>query len=271
MTYFGFLFRFLVIPLAALACLIAWQKTRPADPDSAGAARVIWLAIAVQIGLAVFYTTPWDNYLVAHHVWYYNPAQVSGVLLGYVPLEEYMFFVLEAVLVGLLWQLLAPALRAETPFRPSQRLRSWSCGAGLALWCGSLLLLFVGSQPATYLGLILGWALPPILIQLAFGADILWQRRKLLAALIFIPALYLSLADSLAIRSGVWSIDAAQSLGIFIGGLPLEEGLFFFVTVMLLAFGMTLSVAKESRTRIAILKRRLPQYAAPAKPEAENP
>jgi lycopene cyclase domain-containing protein len=256
MTYFGFLLCFLVTPIVPLLFFRTWKmrgKSAAAfQGDKAG-----WSALAVQVALAVLYTTPWDNYLVATGVWYYNPAQVSGVLLGYVPLEEYTFFVLESILVGLWWQFLATRLDAAGPCRRPARLRLWSSIAVLVMWGGSLIILSSGWKPATYLGLILGWALPPIMIQLAFGADILWQRRKPLALLILVPALYLSCADTMAIRGGVWAIATAQSTGIFIGGLPLEEGVFFFVTVILLGFGMTLSLAPESRARLIAVSRAL--------------
>jgi hypothetical protein len=41
--------------------------------------------------------------------------------------------------------------------------------------------------------------------------------------------------------------------------LPLEEALFFFITVTLLAFGMALTLAPESRARLAAFSRDLPR------------
>ncbi len=259
MTYFGFLLLFLVLPIVALLLFAALQR-RPSTP-------AVWVAIAVQVVLAVLYTSPWDNYLVAHGVWYYNPVRVSGILLGFVPVEEYVFFVLQAILVGLVWQALSPRSGFVRAFVPSGRTRLWSCAVVGLLWLGALLLLFGGWKPGTYLSLISAWALPPILIQLAFGADILWHKRELLLGLIVLPGLYLSAADSLAIRSGIWTIDPAQSMGVFIGSLPLEEGLFFFVTVVLLSFGMALSLSSESHSRLAVyldgLRTRLPWALRP--------
>jgi lycopene cyclase domain-containing protein len=49
---------------------------------------------------ALIWTTPWDNYLVASGVWRYDSTKVWNVILGYVPLEEYMFFVLLSLGVG---------------------------------------------------------------------------------------------------------------------------------------------------------------------------
>ena len=99
----------------------------------------------------------------------------------------------------------------------------------------------------------LAWALPPIILQIAFGADVLWHHRKLVVGVILPIGLYLSFADSLAIRAGIWAIDPAQSTGLFIGGLPLEEGVFFFATAILITFGLTLTLSAESRKRFHIM------------------
>ena len=54
--------------------------------------------------IAVAYTTPWDNYLVATNVWWYDESLVTGLKLGWVPIEEYTFFVLQTLMTGL-WTL----------------------------------------------------------------------------------------------------------------------------------------------------------------------
>ncbi|MEZ4642189.1 MAG: hypothetical protein R3E31_05515 [Chloroflexota bacterium] len=41
------------------------------------------------------------------------------------------------------------------------------------------MILLIGWQPGNYLALELGWALPYIMLQLFFGADILWRQRRL--------------------------------------------------------------------------------------------
>jgi lycopene cyclase domain-containing protein len=55
--------------------------------------------------IAVVYTTPWDNYLVATGVWWYDPQLVTGLVLGWVPIEEYTFFIVQPILAGL-WLLM---------------------------------------------------------------------------------------------------------------------------------------------------------------------
>ncbi len=89
------------------------------------------------------------------------------------------------------------------------------------------------------------------MIQLAFGADILWRYKGLVFWTLVPATLYLAWADSLAISAGTWTIDPAQSFNIFLGGvLPIEEFIFFLLTNTLLVFGVTLVLARESQSRL---------------------
>jgi len=61
--------------------------------------------------IAALYATPWDNLIVAQGVWSYDPHRVAGIILGWVPLEEYLFFLLQPMLTGLI--VLALLVRAR--------------------------------------------------------------------------------------------------------------------------------------------------------------
>ena len=278
MTYFGFLLRFLVTPIIIFLVIAHRDNQRNRQMVGFRNGRAVWMGIAVHIVLAVLYTTPWDNYLVATGVWYYNPELVTGIVLGYVPIEEYTFFVLETILAGLWWWFLglrfsplplalsgAPAetkrgegLGVRENFTPNKRLVFLSTCVPIFLWVISTCLLFFGDARWTYLSIILVWALPPIIIQLWFGADILWHYRKLVFWGIVAPATYLSLTDMLALKETTWSISPDQTTGIlFFGILPVEEALFFFITNVLLTFGMTLLLANVSQERFAELKNQI--------------
>jgi lycopene cyclase domain-containing protein len=106
MTYILFLFLFMCLPLVGLALTLRGSLRR----------QHLTMLIAL-VTIAVVYTTPWDNYLVATRVWYYNPQLVLSVPLGYVPLEEYAFFILQTFLTGLfalwLWRRYYPSDFAE--------------------------------------------------------------------------------------------------------------------------------------------------------------
>lgn len=253
MTYFGFLLRFLVIPILLLLIVNWHEKERP----TLGFNDVkIWQGILIHIALAVIYTTPWDNYLVATGVWYYDPDLVTGVVFGYVPLEEYTFFALETLMIGLWWWMLARrrVFIPDQPFTLNKSLRAWTLGLLAVPWVFSLFVLLSGWGRGTYLAITLTWALPAIAPQLAFGADILWHYRRLLGTVILSGVGYLSTMDALAIGAGTWTIDPSQSTGIFIGNLPIEEAVFFVITVVLISFGMTLLLANVSQERLGELK-----------------
>ncbi|HVF26409.1 MAG TPA: lycopene cyclase domain-containing protein, partial [Anaerolineales bacterium] len=120
---------------------------------------------------------------------------------------------------------------------------------------------FSDNKPLTYLSIILFWALPAILPQLLFGADILWHYRKLVTLAILIPGTYLSLMDISALKATTWSISPSQTTGIlFLGILPLEEIVFFFVTNVLITFGLTLLLAKVSQERFAEIRAQLQSW-----------
>ncbi len=252
MTYFGFLLIFLVIPIIVL--LLARIR-------NGQSVRLFWWAMGAQIALALIYTTPWDNHLVATGVWYYSRKLVTGIVLGYVPVEEYAFFVLETLLAGLWWQQCSTRLRPLHAFRPSRDMRLLSAGGAAGVWIVLALIFFRGWKPGTYLLITLIWALPPITLQLAYGADLLWHERRLVAAAIFPLGIYLSAADAVAIRAGIWAIDQGQSTGVLIGGLPIEEAVFFFVTIILIIFGMTLTLSEEGRKRLPLPRRNNKQVA----------
>ncbi len=250
MTYLNFLIVFLGVPLAGLAWLHSRDRGRPQRGLLLGGAAAI-AAVLVHVVVALVYTTPWDNYLVATGVWYYDPALVLGITFGWVPLEEYLFFILQPLLTGgwLVWlgrRMAAP--RPDAPLRPCLR---WAAtlAAGV-LWLAAVVVLLSGWRPGTYLGLELGWALPPIMLQLAVGADLLWQRRRLVGLAIVSTTLYLCAADALAIGAGTWTISPAHSVNVFVAGLPLEEIVFFLTTNTLIVFGLTLALTTETHARL---------------------
>lgn len=244
MTYFGFLLQFLILPILTLLIITWWDLWQVRDTPGFYRVRVP-LIIAVHVLIALAYTTPWDNYLVATGVWSYNPALVTGLVFGYVPVEEYTFFAVEALLAGLWWWLLARRIRPpENQFKPSRSGRLIAFGVLFAVWALFAFFFFLGSDNWNYLGIIITWALPAIFPQILFGADLLWHYRRLVFWAIVPLGAYLSLADIVALRATTWSISTSQTTGVvFFGILPLEEVVFFFITNVLIGFGMTLMLS----------------------------
>lgn len=258
MKYFGFLARFVVIPLAIFTFL-NWRDSKRGKklPDELQG-MPIEATLAGMSAVAFTYTTPWDNYLVATKVWWYKPELVVGVILGYVPIEEYSFFILQTLLTGVWTTYLARYVPVDAPPKHPMRVRVGMTLAFAGIWVWAVYNLFRGPKSRTYLSITLAWALLPLMFQAAFGGDILWRHRRLIALGIIPPTLYLGAADSLAIGSGTWTISEEKSVNYMIGGkLPFEEGLFFLITNVLVTLGVTLVMAKESQRRVPGWARKL--------------
>lgn len=253
MTYFGFLIIFLILPLAAIYVQHLYDKKLGMSLPVSWRSLPLWIVLLGQALIAVVYTTPWDNYLVATRAWWYNPALVTGYLIGYVPIEEYTFFILQTFLTGSFLLLLVrhqPQWGEGVTIGPQQA-RVLVTAVLALIWLIFVVILISGWKPGTYLGLLMVWALPPLMLQMAFGADILWKYRRYVVVTILIMTVYLSLADALAIKSGTWTINPEQSLNLFIlGTLPVEELIFFFMTNVLVVVGVTLLSSSMSRARI---------------------
>ena len=262
MTYINFLIGFVVTPIIILLIWLLYQRQK-------GNWRPYLISFPISYSflllatLATLYTTPWDNYLVATRVWWYDPARVLGSTIGWVPVEEYLFFMLQPVLGGLFLLYLfsrklndLPGQSSPEEHRTNQdqlrgfRFRRWSLVIALSIWIAALASLMIGVPRTIYLGLELAWALPVIVLQLAFGGDIIWQQRRKVVLAITLLTIYLSAADALAIQSGVWTINPMKSLGIFLGGLlPAEEFVFFLLTNIMVAFGFVLIWVPQSLAR----------------------
>ena len=206
--------------------------------------------------IAVLYTTLWDNYLVASKVWNYDPNKILGITIGYVPFEEYMFFILQTFLIGITFLLIYRQF-SEKIYKRKERTSVRGIRnlliipPVLLIWTFSLFTFFLQIESLNYLNLILLWALPPITMQLLFGADILWQMRIPISFTIIIGTFYFAITDAIAIQDGIWEISPFQTINILLGGiLPIEEFTFFLVTNLLITFGISLLISQSSYERI---------------------
>ncbi len=231
MTYLTFLLVFIVPPTLALAAISFFLKPNGLD------LRRHWLGTGILAVIALVWTTPWDNYLVAQGIWTYGPDRVLGTL-GTVPFEEYAFMVLETALnASLLALVIRPGI-VDLKSRQTVR-RVTALGVGLAIFGGGLFAV-LGSDSFTYLGLILVWFLPPVLLQWLFDPGTLLRNALPILLGTLLPATYLTLADSFALHDGIWSIPAGTITGWTLGNVPIEEFTFFAITSLLVAQGLVL-------------------------------
>lgn len=182
--------------------------------------------------IALVYTTPWDNYLIMRNVWSYPDGVVMGTF-GYVPIEEYLFMVLQTGLAGVLFALLS----SKTDFG---KLRFSPLGSIPAFLIGALGVVFLLSENGTYSGLILVWAFPPLALQWSVGGRVLTKSFSTWIVPWMALTLYLCLADSYAISEGIWSLNPATRSGLDLGNLPIEEALFFALTNLFVIQGLCL-------------------------------
>lgn len=221
LTYLQFHLLFLLPPIVGLGILTVyradtWDGIRP------------FTGLGVLILLAVLYTTPWDNILIANGVWWYGDW-ATLIHFWEAPLGEYLFFILQPILVGL-WVFQFPRL-LDYPLRAVIRThRLLGIGAGLAISVVGYLLL--AALPTYYLGAILLWAGPILAIQWGFGWPYLWKLRRTVLVYVVPPTLYLGAIDRIAIELGIWQLSGAHTTGVTVGGLPVEEGLFFLLTTV---------------------------------------
>jgi lycopene cyclase domain-containing protein len=152
MTYFGVLIPFVIAPMLLLLFWSAqdvWQGLRRRNR---GAVWQPYLVILMHVGLALFYTTPWDNYLVATGVWWYDPDLVIGIRLGWVPVEEYLFFIVQTMLTGF-WALNLMRLkwlRAASPVRSNLPVRMKAFLLVGSAWLVSTAALLAGWKSGRY-------------------------------------------------------------------------------------------------------------------------
>ena len=96
-----------------------------------------------------------------------------------------------------------------------------------------------------------------MLLQWALGAEWLWHRKKLIFPVIAVSTLYLSLADTLAIHLKIWTISGMFTTVIHLGKLPIEEGVFFLATNIMVVQGLELAWSLLDGFKIRLFKKRL--------------
>ena len=153
MTYLEFLIQLIGIPLLAFTTWAGQKKCLDRNTLS---------GIGVMSAIALVYTTPWDNYLIMKNIWSYPEGVVLGTI-GFVPIEEYGFMVMQTMLAGVLWSMISQKVKVF-------RLNFSGKGFVLGLIPGLIGAYCLSSDSGTYAGLILVWAFPPLMVQWGLGA-----------------------------------------------------------------------------------------------------
>lgn len=197
--------------------------------------RRVLSGLVILIPIALLYTIPWDSYLIGLGVWGYGPKSVA-VTLWQIPLGEYVFIVLQTILTGL-W--LARQDWKSAPAGEVATRRRFE-GAIAAIIVGIVGIVALTTETTFYLGAILVWSAPVLVVQWAFDWPYLWNRRRTVLLGVLVPTSILCIADRAAIFYGIWQLSNRYTTGIVIFGLPVEEVVFFIVTNLFVVQGLIL-------------------------------
>jgi lycopene cyclase domain-containing protein len=229
-TYFRFHWIFNV-PLLLLLAALGWGEEWTTGAIHAAG----WVVLA-----AFVFTTPWDNHAARRGIWGF-PREKYTLRVGWLPVEEYLFFILQTVNVVL-------GVRALFHFFPDWHRWIESTPDRWTGICAALSVpvwIVIGLQlrgwrrrqgPRVNYLLHLVWFLPVIYAQWLLGPRLFAAHAGLLALVTLAFGLYYTVADYLAVRAGLWFFDPAQITGWKAAGLlPWEEIAFFCLTSLLVA------------------------------------
>jgi lycopene cyclase domain-containing protein len=237
LTYLQFHLLFLVPPVLLLVAANRWRPMgTPADAARVRGYDARHVGIALMAAVAFVYTTPWDNYLIAVGAWGYGEGRVL-VRFGYIPLGEYLFFLVQPVLTALwLYRFRIPVGTLE--INPAQR----ALGVGLGGIVSLLGWWIATTDAGFYLGTLLVWAGPVLSIQWGFGWTYLLERWRTVLLGVSVPTLYLWVVDRYAIADGIWYLSDRYTTGAVVPGLglPVEEAVFFLLTNLFVVQGLVL-------------------------------
>lgn len=237
-TYIQFHLAFLVPAVLFLIAtgFVSRSPSTGTATDQLRGWRHYWAGVVIITVVALVYTTPWDNYLIARGVWWYGDGR-TVLKIWHAPLEEYLFIIVQPWLTAL-W---LSHFDDSTAWDRSAHPIAWRIGGlAFAVALGLVGWRLLGTDEAFYLGAVLAWSAPVVAIQWIVGAPQLWARRRIVAFGLVLPTLYLCVADRIAIEFGVWILSEQYTTGLTIGGLPIEEATFFLVTNLFVVQGLIL-------------------------------
>ncbi len=233
MTYFRF---HLVFTLPLLAVLLLAGIAEWINPLVLGSGLLVLVPVMI-------FTTPWDNYAAKCGIWGFSEGQYSRKV-GYLPVEEYLFFVIQSLQAMALTVLVLKwgdyhSLESLSDAARGSRLIS---GGIVFLVCMVLGLLvsakwrYRAGGKWHYTWHLFFWFLPVVALQWWIAPDVLLPRWPVLAVVTLMLGTYLSWADWMAIKRNIWFFDHQQTTGVNIGGkMPWEEAAFFYLTSLLVS------------------------------------
>jgi len=223
MTYFSFLLLFL-LPVLGVTFFF-FLKTR-------GASKFRIKGMVILVFIAVFYTTPWDSFIIKNGIWFYDQNKIIGTILR-IPIEEYFFMMIQTLIASMLYCINQKNLKTiYFSFSPRYLILF-----SILFLCGFQM---IKIENLKYFGYLITWASVPLAIQWIVGSKQLINSIKYWVLPFFLFSIYLSFIDCIAIKNNIWTIAQETSCGLLVFGLPVEEIVFFLATNLLVFQGMAL-------------------------------
>lgn len=229
MTYFQF---HLIFNLPLLLLLTYLQRNHPPVLSE-------WLSLGIVFLAVGIFTCPWDNHAAKKGIWGF-PSHQHSFKIKYLPIEEYLFFFIQSLLVIL-------SLRALSIFDPSLKTNSETSLHPLQ---GFLILILLGgwigfrkywkSKPRSsrwnYTFHLFYWFTPILILQWILGYPLFLKTGAFLIFFSLAWGIYYTLCDLVATKQGIWFFDEKQIQGYkILNVLPWEETAFFIITSLLVA------------------------------------
>lgn len=101
-------------------------------------------------------------------------------------------------------------------------------------------------MPVYLIYLLIFFVTPVVLLGWVLKTEIRRYKRTVLWSLLFVYTIGL-FWDWLSYRTGVWRYDSAETLGIWLDGIPMEEFIGFYVFGTSLIVGVVVFVLKRAR------------------------
>jgi len=261
MTFLRFLL-FLAVPILGL--LWIQRKTMKTN--------YLLTVLAVAFG-SVIYTAPWDNWLIIHHVWWFDWNRCLGIAVGALPIEELCFYVLIVCLGGFWTSFLYEKMKPDFGAAPRRPMLKYGAAAVVStIWVADAIYLayYTSAYPtAVFFAQCLIITLPALIVQLVVCGDLIWHRRKF-ALMATIPVgLWLTVtAGTSTFGTDMWTVNPLYSFYRIPGLLPVEMLLFYQLAAALMVLPATTLVQidteyfREPLEWLQALARRHPRAAS---------
>lgn len=244
MTYLQFHLIFNVPILFVLSLLTG---ARWLNPD-------LWPPVLAILVIVMIFTTPWDNYAAWRGIWGFKEGRYLVKWL-YLPMEEYLFFLIQSVQAILLTLVAIDWFSDITSLSSSITIdHPLSLVIGLLISATFILIGWKVGLPLPrfskwqYAWHLFFWFGLVVALQWWAGWPILLPRWPILLAVTLLLGTWLTLADIVAVRQGIWFFDERLITGNRVARiLPWEEAAFFYLTSLIVSQSLLLFLPEALR------------------------